>query len=70
MGWQDHLEKDKEGKFKLLSSFRAAQWVLHIHNNPTPYRKGGRLESSASDRWISIYWKQERPDLEHKGNFL
>ena len=67
---QDRPGEDEEGKFKLLSSFRAARWVLHIHNNPTQYRKGRDFKSSASDRSSSIYWKQERPDLEHKMKFF
>jgi len=69
-GRKEHNKITFEEKLKLLSSFREARWVLHVHNHPVQYMKGEKIEVSASDRSFSIYWKQERPDLEHKMKFF
>jgi len=60
----------EEEKLKLLSCFRSARWVLHIHNHPAQYAKGKALEASAADHSFSIQWKEERPDLGHKMKFF
>ena len=61
-----------EARYQLLTEFRRALWVLHVHNHPAEPNKGATAipEASSQDREFSVSWKYMRPELAEKIKFF